>query len=79
MLAESVVDKKLEAILYDIVDGVIVFRWQGYEKYYIRTRYMYVLKFNGVLSHLEEEKIVRFDTSLNNKRGFVVVDTERIR
>lgn len=79
MLAESVVDKRLEAILYDIVDGVIVFRWQGYERYYIRTRYMYVLKFNGVLSHLEEEKIVRFDSSLNNKRGFVVVDAERIR
>ncbi len=79
MLAEAVVDKRLEAILYDTVDGVIVFRWQGYEKYYIRSRYMYVLKFNGVLSHLEEEKIVRFDTSLNNKRGFVVVDTERIR
>jgi len=39
---------------------------------------MYVLKFVGLMAHLEEERIARFNTTLNRKEGFVVVNTEKI-
>jgi len=40
---------------------------------------MYVLKFVGLMSSLEEERIARFNTTLDKANGFVVVNTEKIR
>ncbi len=78
LLTLGVVDKKEESIIFDTVDGVFIFHWSGAGRYSKRYRYMYVLKFVGLMAHLEEERIARFNTTLNRKEGFVVVNTEKI-
>ncbi len=78
LLTLGVVDKMKENLLFDAVDGVFVFEWHGSGSYSKRYRYMYVLKFVGLMSHLEEERIARFNTTLNRRSGFVVVNTEKI-
>ncbi len=78
LLTLGVIDKMKENLLFDAVDGVFVFEWHGSGKYSKRYRYMYVLKFEGLMAHLEEERIARFNTTLNRRNGFVVVNTEKI-
>ncbi len=78
LLTIGVLDRKDESILFDSVDGVMIFEWHASHKYSKRYRYMYVLKFTGLMSHLEEERIARFNTTLNRRNGFVVVNTEKI-
>ncbi len=78
LLTLGILDEKYETLLFDSVDGVMVFEWRGSERYSKRFRYMYVLKFVGLMSHLEEERIARFNTTLNRREGFVVVNTEKI-
>ncbi len=78
LLTTGILDRREENLLFDSVDGVIVFEWQA-SHYSKRFRYMYVLKFVGLMSSLEEERIARFNTTLNRQNGFVVVNTEKIR
>ena len=78
LLTLGVVDSKQESIIFDSVDGVFIFHWGGSGRYSKRYRYMYVLKFTGLMAHLEEERIARFNTTLNRANGFVVVNTEKI-
>ena len=78
ILTLGVVDERLEKLLFDSVDGVFVFEWHGSSRFSKRYRYMYVLKFTGLMAHLEEERIARFNTTLNRHNGFVVVNTEKI-
>ncbi len=79
LLTMGVLDQRRENLLYDSVDGVFMFEWHGSTKYSKRYRYMYVLKFTGLMAHLEEERVARFNTTLNRHNGFVVVNTEKIR
>ena len=79
LLTIGVLEKKDENIFFDSVDGVMIFQWHASHRYAKRYRYMYVLKFTGLMSHLEEERISRFNTTLNRRNGFVVVNTEKIR
>ena len=62
--------------LTDATDGTIVFQWErgGSE----RARTMTVRKFRGVLSRLEEENIVQFETELQ-EGGFDISDVRKIR
>ncbi len=78
LLTTGAMDKREENILFDSVDGVMIFQWHASHKYSKRYRYMYVLKFTGLMAHLEEERIARFNTTLNRRMGFVVVNTEKI-
>ncbi len=78
LLTLGVIDTRDENILFDSVDGVMVFQWHSSTKYSRRYRYMYVLKFVGLMANLEEERIARFNTTLNKRNGFVVVNTEKI-
>ncbi len=78
LLTIGIVDRRDEVLLFDSVDGVMVFEWHSSQKYSKRYRYMYVLKFTGLMAHLEEERIARFNTTLNRRNGFVVVNTEKI-
>jgi len=58
------------------VDGTVQFDWErgGNE----RVRTMYVREFRGVLSRLEEEDIVQFETEVHDA-GFDVSDVRKIR
>ncbi len=78
LLTLGIIDKKDENLLFDSVDGVMLFEWHSSTKYSKRYRHMYVLKFVGLMSWLEEERIARFNTMLNRKNGFVVINTEKI-
>ncbi|MGB9987422.1 RAD55 family ATPase [Salarchaeum japonicum] len=58
------------------VDGTIQFEWEtgGNE----RVRTMFVREFRGVLSQLEDEDIIRFETELH-EAGFDVSNVRKIR
>jgi len=58
------------------VDGTIQFEWEtgGNE----RVRTMYVREFRGVLSQLEDEDIIRFETEIHDA-GFDVSNVRKIR
>ncbi|MEM3335398.1 MAG: recombinase RecA, partial [Thermoplasmata archaeon] len=79
ILTEGIAEKRMEQILSDIVDGILVFKWYSSEKYTIRFRYLYVPKFIGVLAHIEEERVLRFQTKVDYNDGFIVTYTERVR
>lgn len=57
-------------------DGTLAFEWEsgGNE----RSRTMFVKEFRGVLSRLEDEDIVRFETEIH-EGGFDITDVRKIR
>ncbi|RLF50031.1 MAG: recombinase RecA [Thermoplasmata archaeon] len=77
ILTKGVVGEDVERAIADVVDGVLVFEWYKSSKYSMRSRYMYVTKFVGVLPHIKREKISRFNIEIGSM-GLVVADTERI-
>ncbi len=79
ILNEKIASERMEQIIFDAVDGILFFKWYSSEKYSQRYRYLYVLKFIGVLPHIEEERVIRFKTQVDFKNGFVVTYTEKIR
>ena len=62
--------------LMEASDGSLLFRWEtgGNE----RTRTMFVQQFRGVLSRLEEENIITFETEIHDG-GFDITDVRKIR
>ncbi len=62
--------------LMDTTDGTLLFEWEsgGSE----RDRTMVVKQFRGVLSRLEDEDIVRFETEITDS-GFDISDVRKIR
>jgi len=71
----SLTDREL-SLLGDAVDGTMLFEWEsgGSE----RARTLVVQQFRGVLSELEAEDIVRFETEIDDA-GFDVSDVRKIR
>ncbi|MFC6874720.1 RAD55 family ATPase [Halobellus marinus] len=62
--------------LMDAADGTLTFEWEsGGSK---RARTMVVQEFQGVLSQIERENIVRFETEIH-EGGFDVSDVRKIR
>ena len=62
--------------LMDAADGTLQFEWEsGGSK---RARTMVVREFSGVLSQIERENIVRFETEIHDG-GFDVSDVRKIR
>jgi hypothetical protein len=60
----------------DAADGTLQFEWEsGGSK---RARTMVVQEFSGVLSQVERENIVRFETEIHDG-GFDVSDVRKIR
>jgi len=62
--------------LMEATDGTLLFEWEtgGSE----RARTMVVKQFRGVLSRLEEEEIIRFETEIHDG-GFDISDVRKIR
>jgi len=62
--------------LMEAADGTLVFEWEtgGSE----RARTLFVQSFRGVLSRLEEENIIRFETEIHDG-GFDISDVRKIR
>jgi archaellum biogenesis ATPase FlaH len=72
---ESISETRLGDLMSS-VDGTMLFEWEsgGNE----RARTMVVREFRGVLSQLEEEDIVRFETEIH-EGGFDISDVRKIR
>lgn len=72
---DAVTDQELGQLM-TAVDGTIQFEWEvgGNE----RVRTMFVSEFRGVLSQLEEEDIIRFETEIH-EGGFDVSNVRKIR
>ncbi|KZN25724.1 HTR-like protein [Haladaptatus sp. R4] len=72
---ESLTDRQMGALM-NATDGTICFEWErgGNE----RARTMFVREFRGVLSRIEEENIVRFETETQSD-GFDISNVRKIR
>jgi KaiC/GvpD/RAD55 family RecA-like ATPase len=62
--------------LIDAADGTLLFEWESGGS--ARARTMVVKQFRGVLSRIEEEDIVRFETEIGDS-GFDISDVRKIR
>ncbi len=72
---DSITDREFGA-LTDAAGGTFQFAWEsGGSK---RARTMFVREFRGVLSRLESENIVRFETEIHDG-GFDISDVRKIR
>jgi KaiC/GvpD/RAD55 family RecA-like ATPase len=78
LLTREIVDKAVEQMLVDSVDGVLVFEWNKYFRSSKRQRYIYVEKFMSLLPHLENERTGRFPTMITAHSGLTVVNMEMI-
>ncbi|NYT11901.1 MAG: recombinase RecA [Methanomassiliicoccales archaeon] len=78
ILAVDILEKKLQKMIMDSVDGSLVFEWSKFQQSSKRQRYLYVEKFMSILPHLDKERIARFATVVTSQSGLVVIDTERI-
>jgi KaiC/GvpD/RAD55 family RecA-like ATPase len=78
LLTRDIVDKRVEQMLIDSVDGVLVFEWSKYLRSTKRQRYIYVEKFMSLLPHLENERTGRFPTMVSAHSGLTVVNMEMI-
>ncbi len=79
IMNEKIATERMEQIIFDAVDGILFFKWYSSDKYSERYRYLYVLKFIGVLPLIEEERVIRFRTHVDFKNGFILTYTEKIR
>ncbi len=72
---ESLTDRQMGALM-SATDGTISFEWErgGNE----RARTMFVREYRGVLSRIEEESIVRFETDIQSD-GFDISNVRKIR
>ncbi|MFW6041085.1 MAG: RAD55 family ATPase [Thermoplasmatota archaeon] len=79
LLSQGIVERSIEYLLIDSVDGVLSFEWSKSRHTSQRQRYMFVEKFMSVLPHLKREKIARFTADVSDYAGFTVVNYEKIR
>lgn len=69
-------DDRRHGQLVDAADGTLVFEWESGGS--TRDRTMVVKQFRGVLSRIEDEDIVQFETEIGES-GFDISDVRKIR
>jgi len=69
-------DDRRHGQLVDAVDGTLLFEWESGGS--TRNRTMVVKQFRGVLSRIEAENIVQFETEIGDS-GFDISDVRKIR
>lgn len=72
---DAVTDRQLGSLM-TAVDGTVQFEWEAGGNERVRT--MFVNEFRGVLSRLEAEDIIRFETEIHDA-GFDVSNVRKIR
>jgi len=72
---DSITDREFGALM-DAAGGTLQFTWESGGSQ--RARTMFVREFRGVLSRLEAENIVRFETEIHDG-GFDISDVRKIR
>lgn len=71
LLTRGILDPAREMELEDIVDAVLLFKWEE-STAARRQRIMYFEKFRGVMPHLEENDLVKFAVRISATGGFDV-------
>jgi len=71
LLSRGILDTSKERELADIVDAVMLFKWEETTGSR-RQRVMYFEKFRGVMPHLEEKDLVKFAVRISTTGGFEV-------
>jgi KaiC/GvpD/RAD55 family RecA-like ATPase len=71
LLTRGILDDVKEQEIADIVDAVLLFRWEETTGAR-RQRVMYFEKFRGVMPHLEERDLVKFAVRISTTGGFEV-------
>ena len=71
LLSRGILDSSQERELEDIVDAVLLFKWEETSGAR-RQRVMYFEKFRGVMPHLEERDLVKFAVRISASGGFEV-------
>lgn len=71
LLTRGIIDEAQEHEIADIVDAVLLFRWEETTGSR-RQRVMYFEKFRGVMTHLEERDLVKFAVRITTGNGFEV-------
>lgn len=73
---QEALDDRRHGQLVDAVDGTLLFKWESGGS--TRDRTMVVKQFRGVLSRIEDEDIVQFETEIGDS-GFDISDVRKIR
>ena len=73
---QETLDDQQHGQLVDAADGTLLFEWETGGS--TRARTMVVQQFRGVLSRIEDEDIVRFETEIGDA-GFDISDVRKIR
>lgn len=77
ILGANILDNKMQEIIKDNVDGVLIFEWydKGSDK---MRRNLYMSKFKGLIPRLEQNKIAKFETKVTYDNGFEVSNVRKI-
>jgi KaiC/GvpD/RAD55 family RecA-like ATPase len=77
LMTADIFEKSKQEERSDCVDGVLVFAWDmtGVNQ---RQRTMYIKKFRGLMPYLEDDNVVKFETSVTAKRGFEISNIREI-
>ena len=77
LLTQGILNSAQEKELSDIADAVMLFKWEE-STGSRRQRVMYFEKFRGVMSHLEEQDLVKFSVRISTTSGFEVSNIRMI-
>jgi KaiC/GvpD/RAD55 family RecA-like ATPase len=77
ILSANILEKQMQEIINDVVDGVLVFEW--FDKGSVKMRRnLYISKFRGLIPQLEQNKIAKFETKITYDGGFEVSNVRKI-
>ncbi|MCE8428717.1 MAG: hypothetical protein J5U19_10045 [Candidatus Methanoperedens sp.] len=77
ILSANILEKQMQEIINDVVDGVLVFEW--FDKGSVKMRRnLYISKFRGLIPQLEQNKIAKFETRITYDGGFEVSNVRKI-
>ncbi len=77
LLSANILEKQMQEIINDVVDGVLVFEWFDRGSVKMR-RNLYIPKFRGLIPQLEQNKIAKFETKVTSDGGFEVSNVRKI-
>ncbi len=77
ILSANILEKQIQEMINDVVDGVLVFEW--FDKGSVKMqRNLYISKFRGLIPQLEQKKIAKFETKITYDGGFEVSNVRKI-
>jgi KaiC/GvpD/RAD55 family RecA-like ATPase len=77
ILTANILEKQMQEIINDVVDGVLVFEWNDKGSVKMQ-RNLYLSKFRGLIPQLEQNKIAKFETKVTTDGGFEVSNVRKI-